>query len=138
MTTRSVMFVDDEPAVLAVLARLFQRYSDLKVYVAAGALDALRKLQLNRMDLVVTDFLMPGMNGLELLDEVFRLYPWTRGAILSAYPEVRGMLRSRQGKPLPPFFSKPWDNKAFRRAIRRLLGLATQEEADETPSRAAA
>ena len=138
MATRSLMFVDDEPAVLLALARLFRRYPDLLVFVAHDARDALRKLQMNPMDLVVADFRMPGMNGIELLDEISRLYPETRGAILSGYAEVRSLLRARQGKPMPPFFSKPWESKALRRSIRGLLRLATPEDAEAAPSRAAA
>jgi len=132
------MFVDDEPAVLAALAHQFQRYTDLKVYLELDGREVLRRLEQNPVDLVVADFQMPGMNGLELLDEVSRLYPDIRGAILSGHAEVRPMLRARQGKPLPPFFSKPWNNRALRRAIRSLLHLSTPDDLEESPAQAAA
>jgi DNA-binding NarL/FixJ family response regulator len=117
----SVMFVDDEPQALAALVRVFRDDPDLNIFVALDGLDALRKLERNRIDLLVTDFRMPGMNGAELLDEVSRLYPRTKGAILSAYPELATGLRGLDGRQCRPFFYKPWDNKTFHQAIRRLL-----------------
>ena len=138
MTTRSIMFVDDDPHVLAALARLFRLDPDLLVFVAHDAFDALRKLEQNPMDLIVTDFRMPIMDGVDLLDEVAKLYPQTRGAILSAHAEVKTLLRSRQGKPLPPFFSKPWDNDSLHQSVRRLLRLPPIAPKQETPALAAA
>jgi len=132
------MFVDDEPRVLAALARLFRRDPDLQVHVALDGLDALRKLEHHRMDLVVSDFCMPGMNGVELLCQVSRLYPGTRLAILSAYPEVQAMIRCFQGRSLPPFFSKPWDNDHLHRSLRRLIRLPAQAPDSQTLTRSAA
>ena len=123
------MFVDDEPQVLASLVRLFRDCQDLRVFVALDGLDALRKLALNQVDLVVTDFRMPGMNGAELLDEVARRYPRIKGAIVSAYPELATGVTTRELKQLRPFFYKPWDNKSLHLGIRRLLNLA-----DDTPA----
>jgi len=129
MPNRSVLFVDDEPNVLASLVRLFRNCLDLRIFVALDALDALRKLALNQVDLVVTDFRMPGMNGAELLDEVARRYPKIRGAIVSGYPELATGVTTRELKQLRPFFYKPWDNKSLHKGIRRLLDLA-----DDTPT----
>jgi len=138
MNCGSVMFVDDEPTILTSLARLFRNDHDLQIFVALDALDALRKLELNQVDLVVTDFRMPGMNGAELLEEVSRRYPKIKGAILSAYPEVRAILRDRNGKQLRPFFYKPWNDESFRKAVRRLVRLAEEPPAKKFPSAATA
>jgi CheY-like chemotaxis protein len=134
MVNRSILFVDDETQVLAALVRLFRKCPDLHIYVALDGLDALRKLALNQVDLVVTDFRMPGMNGAELLDEVSRRYPRIRGAILSAYPESAIGLQDSAGKQLRPFFYKPWVNSSFHVAIRRLLNLADDTPAHNRPS----
>lgn len=80
MTTASVntriLIVDDSPLVRQRLREMLQQHSAWEVCgEAANGLDALEKVQLMNPDLIVLDFLMPGMDGLQTAKEIGKLVP---------------------------------------------------------------
>ena len=118
---KRVMFVDDEPNILASLWRVFRK-DGFEIYLAHNGWDALNKLRKNPVDLVVSDYRMPGMSGLELLEEVRKQYPQTKGMILSAYDDYPRLLREAKKCPkLFPFISKPWEERILKSMVNRLL-----------------
>jgi len=68
-----IMLVDDEPMVTGVLASFLELETDYEVITCASGAEALERMSAKPVDVMVSDFLMPGMNGLELLAEVGRL-----------------------------------------------------------------
>lgn len=73
---RSVLLVDDEPDVLASYTRLLEeRVSGIRVHSCASAEEALQILREQAIDLIVADYLMPGMDGMTFLREAKRLRP---------------------------------------------------------------
>ncbi len=75
MSTR-ILIVDDSPLVRRRLRDMLQRHSEWEVCgEAASGRDALDKVQLAQPDLIVLDFLMPGMNGLQTAKEIGKLMP---------------------------------------------------------------
>ena len=80
MTT--VLLVDDEPAIRAALRKLFER-GGLRVREAESASAALALLdESSEIEAVVSDFLMPGMNGLDFYDELARRVPHLRHRVV--------------------------------------------------------
>ena len=71
----SVLVVDDSPMDRHLAAGLLRKSPELTVIEAADGKDALAQLELHLPDLVVTDMMMPHMNGLELVTEVKEQYP---------------------------------------------------------------
>lgn len=84
---RRILLVDDEAFITDSLARMLQREmgEELDVYKAYSAQEALSFLNKVSADLVVTDVHMPGMSGLELLQEIDRRWPACRVVFLSAW-----------------------------------------------------
>lgn len=76
MTARRfvILCVDDEPVSLIVRTRVLEK-AGYEVIPASSAAEALEALQLHSVDLVLTDLLMPGMNGAELAREVKKKNP---------------------------------------------------------------
>jgi two-component system response regulator MprA len=78
----NVLVVDDEPDVLDALARAI-RLAGHKVTKASDAADALRRCEDHSFDVVVLDYIMPSMSGIELLNRIRDYQPTIRSVIVS-------------------------------------------------------
>lgn len=112
-----LLLVDDEAAILAAIRRSLRR-EPLEILTAGNAGDALRTLDRQRVDVVLTDHQMPGMTGLELLREVAARWPETRRLLITGWP---GDLDERELERLGvrALIVKPWDAEELRAEIRR-------------------
>ena len=85
---RVVLFVDDEHELLNSLRRALADEPYETVYVTGGT-EALDVLSCRRVDVVVADYRMPGMSGLELLHEIQTRYPDVVRILLSGQPNIK-------------------------------------------------
>lgn len=121
---RRILFVDDEPAILEGFGNLL--YRDRKrwelafVNCGAAALEAFDKAP---FDVVVTDLMMPGMDGAALLEEIKRRSPTTARIMLSGHAERSVIVRALPS--LHQLIAKPCTVDALRSAIERSLELGT-------------
>jgi thioredoxin reductase (NADPH) len=111
-----ILTVDDEPEVLRAVGRdLRRQYGREYQIVAAGsgreALDALNQLKLRDapVALLLVDQRMPGMTGVEFLDEALKLYPTAKRALLTAYADTEAAIRAINQLKLDYYLMKPWD-----------------------------
>src|SRR5690348_17945491 len=116
-TARTVILtVDDDPGVSRAVARdLRRRYGESYRIVRAesgeSALDALRELKL-RGDLVaviLADYRMPQMNGIEFLERALDVYPVARRVLLTAYADTNAAIDAINVVDLDHYLLKPWD-----------------------------
>lgn len=70
----SVLYVDDEPGLVALLRHYLQETGEFEVVTAGSGTEALALLERFRVDVVVSDYQMPGMNGIDLLRECRRRF----------------------------------------------------------------
>lgn len=120
--TAVILVVDDDPAVRQVAARVLQRagYRVLQAGEGVEALDVARGYP-GRLDLLLTDVVMPGMNGRELSERLIEERPDTRLLYMSAYTEDEVILRGvRVGIN---FLYKPFSLEDLTEAVRQVLGL---------------
>jgi DNA-binding NtrC family response regulator len=90
MTGKRILIVDDEVTILSVLKRSLEKLeAGYIVSTATDSRSALAQLGEARFDLVVTDYKMAGMDGLELLQEVRSLQPEARTILMTAYGSDR-------------------------------------------------
>lgn len=84
-----ILLVDDEPHIINMIMRLLDSIEnmELDIYYAYSAVDALDIIKKGRIDLLITDIQMPGMNGLELLQQINLFWSGTKSIVLTAYPE---------------------------------------------------
>jgi thioredoxin reductase (NADPH) len=112
----AIMTVDDDPGVSRAVARdLRRRYGETHRIVRAesggAALDALRQLKL-RGDLVaviLADYRMPQMNGIEFLEQAMDVYPGARRVLLTAYADTGAAIDAINVIDLDHYLLKPWD-----------------------------
>jgi DNA-binding NtrC family response regulator len=69
-----ILLVDDESSIVKVLDDMMTRLG-YEVVTASGGTEALKKLSSGGIDLVVTDLVMPNINGLQLIEEIQKTYP---------------------------------------------------------------
>src|SRR5215472_6071184 len=112
----AIMTVDDDPEVSRAVARdLRRRYGEEHRIVRAesgeSALDALRQMKL-RGDLVaviMADYRMPELNGIEFLERAMDIYPGARRALLTAYADTGAAIDAINVVDLDYYLLKPWD-----------------------------
>ncbi|MFC4779105.1 response regulator [Paenibacillus sp. GCM10023252] len=84
----NILVVDDEHVIREGIKRTLQnRFPDYKVYLAGGPEEAIALLRAHRIHMVLTDILMPGMTGLELMSHSRGSYPQVKWVVISAYSE---------------------------------------------------
>ncbi len=119
---KTLLFVDDEPRVLQGLQRqLHPMRLEWDMNFVAGGNQALDFLARHPADIVVSDMMMPGMDGSELLREVAKRHPQSVRIILSGQAEREAVLRLVG--PAHQYLSKPCDADELRRAITRAFAL---------------
>jgi thioredoxin reductase (NADPH) len=112
----AIVTVDDDPGVSRAVARdLRRRYGEqhriVRAESGAAALDALRQMKL-RGDLVaviLADYRMPQMNGIEFLEHAMDVYPGARRVLLTAYADTGAAIDAINVVDLDHYLLKPWD-----------------------------
>jgi HD-like signal output (HDOD) protein len=119
---KKLIFVDDEPRVLQGLQRQLhdmRREWDMQ-FVDSGA-KALALMARQPVEVIVTDMMMPGMDGAQLLSEVMKRHPHTVRLVLSGHADREAVLRLIG--PAHQYLSKPCNAEELRFAIVRALAL---------------
>ena len=90
-----LLFVDDENLLHNLFERLFTR-NGFRVTCSASAMQAIEMMKEESYDLVVTDFMMPDMDGFALLGHIREHYPTTRVIMVTAHANVQHAVRMMQ------------------------------------------
>jgi DNA-binding NtrC family response regulator len=114
-----ILIVDDEVHVVGALRRLLRR-EGFSIEVALGGEEAIEKLATFPADVVISDFRMRGMNGLELLGQVLRIAPTAVRVLISGHADLSS--GGPQAGVISHFISKPWDDDRLIADVRALLG----------------
>jgi two-component system response regulator (stage 0 sporulation protein F) len=121
MKQKRILIIEDELQIVMTLcqALVHPMAGKHQVEVCPLADVAMKRLQYEQFDLVVTDLRMPGMNGLELLRHVHQTSPQTRKMLITAFgsPELEDQVRRLGAVYLP----KPFDLQEFVVAVQRAL-----------------
>jgi thioredoxin reductase (NADPH) len=112
----AIVTVDDDPGVSRAVARdLRRRYGEQHRIVRAesgqDALDALRQMKLRgeQVAVILADYRMPEMNGIEFLERAMDIYPGARRALLTAYADTGAAIDAINVVDLDHYLLKPWD-----------------------------
>ncbi len=115
-TRTAILTVDDDPGVSRAVARdLRRRYGERHRVVRAesgqSALDTLRQMKLrgDSVAVILADYRMPQMNGIEFLERAMDVYPAARRVLLTAYADTGAAIEAINVVDLDHYLLKPWD-----------------------------
>ena len=119
MSTATLLLVDDEASNLDSLARIFER-EDLHVLCAPDGREALDILRKQRIDVVLTDLMMPTMNGVDLLKAARTVAPETEVILMTAYGTVETAVEAMK-EGAYDFITKPLKRAQVVRVVKKAL-----------------
>lgn len=118
----SILIVDDEPDILESLGDLFTAaIAGVKVLTAASGDAGLKHLEAGAVDLIVSDFKMPGMNGLQFLEKARAMAPTVPRIMMTAFPDLDIAVSAINDARIETFFSKPLDPDKVLAVVQGIL-----------------
>lgn len=117
-----VLVVDDDTAVLESVAALLG--SEYDVLTASGGADGLALLERETVAVVISDFKMPGMDGLSFLVEVKQRFPSSARVLMTAYADMSLVIRAMNEGEIHRFASKPYKPYDFLRIVEDCCSIA--------------
>jgi DNA-binding NtrC family response regulator len=115
-----LLFVDDEPGILKALGRVF-RQENYEVITANNGTEALAVLAQGPVHLIISDFMMPGMNGAQLLREVKQNSPDTIRIMLTGHANTDAVMGAINDGAVYKFILKPWNDDDLRITVALAL-----------------
>jgi len=128
--SRTIMVVDDEKIITTTLSTMFKlmlketviAYNDVDLALACD------EMENNQIDLIISDFMMPKMNGLEFLKTVKEKSPNTVTILLTGYADKENAIRSINEIGLYYYLEKPWNNNDLIQVVKNGLEKKTLED----------
>jgi thioredoxin reductase (NADPH) len=112
----AILTVDDDPGVSRAVARDLRRqygarYRIVRAESAADGLEALRQMKLRGdvVAVILADYRMPELNGIEFLEQAMDIYPGARRVLLTAYADTGAAIDAINVVDLDHYLLKPWD-----------------------------
>lgn len=105
-----IVVVDDDKIVTSALRTLFKMEGFSNAHYFNDPKEAIEFLKTNKPDLILSDFLMPEMNGFEFLSLAKEIYPEVSMILLTGYADKENAIRAINEVGLYKYIEKPWDN----------------------------
>ena len=127
-----IVIVDDEEMVLTSLNAFLSLETNYEVKSFTSAKEALDYIKKNKVDLVVSDYLMPEMDGITFLSEVREVIPEVPRIILTGYADKENAIKAINHVGLFQYIEKPWNNEdiliVFRNGLEKQKLMKKLEE----------
>ena len=128
--TKNLLIADDEPNIRRVLQAIFVK-DGYEVQVAENGIKALEWAATHPVDVLITDLIMPDMNGVELIQKIKRRHPAAVAVVITAYATIKTCVDAmRYGAS--DYITKPFDMDEIRAVVKRAVMRATESQAAST------
>jgi DNA-binding NtrC family response regulator len=117
----TLVLVDDESMVLDSLGSVLALETEYRLEKFTAPADALEYARTGPVDLVLSDFLMPVMNGIEMLREFAALHPHAPRILLTGYADKESAIEAINDVGLFQYIEKPWENEQLLIVLRNAL-----------------
>jgi response regulator RpfG family c-di-GMP phosphodiesterase len=115
-----ILIIDDEKMITSTLSILIEMMLGYNVSVFNSPIELMKSgfLENNKIDLVISDFIMPGMNGIELLENIKMIQPDVVSILLTGYSDKESAIKSINELGLYYYLEKPWDNNDLIKIVK--------------------
>lgn len=113
-----VAIIDDEPMVTQSIKNFLSLETDYEVLPFNSPKEALDQLKGRPVDVIISDYLMPDINGIELLLQLKELQPQATRILLTGYADKENAIKAINDVGLYQYIEKPWDNEDLKLIIR--------------------
>jgi DNA-binding NarL/FixJ family response regulator len=117
----TILLVDDDELIISSLRGLFTLETDYELITRTDPQLALEEVRRTPIDIVITDFLMPQMNGVDFLKQVRTLQPEAVRILLTGFADKENAIRAINQVGLYRYLEKPWDNEDLLLLVRNAL-----------------
>jgi class 3 adenylate cyclase len=124
-----ILVVDDEPLLVQALSALLEEMG-MEVVAFSKSADALQEVRQHEFGLILSDNMMPGMTGVELLTQAKQLWPNSRRVLITGSTDMGDAVDAFNGGVIHRFFQKPWKRSDLQSVIDEELRIY-QGRADE-------
>lgn len=119
---QTILLVDDEEDIRESLKALFETCLEgVDVVVAPGGQAALDLMDRSPVDVVISDYKMPGMNGLDFLQRAAKKAPSVPRILVTAFPDLEIAIRAINEANIENFFTKPFEPEQVLQVVKTLL-----------------
>ena len=105
-----IVLVDDEDMVVTSIKSFLTLETDYEVVGFTTPAEALSYIESHRVDVVVSDYLMPDMDGISLLARVKDIQPEATRILLTGYADKENAIKAINDVGLYQYIEKPWEN----------------------------
>ena len=117
-----ILLVDDEEMILTAIKSFLAVETDYDLLAYSSPVKALQDLSKTKsIDLVISDYLMPEMDGISFLGEIKKRFPLAPRILLTGYADKENAIRAINDVGLYYYVEKPWNNDDLRLIIRNGL-----------------
>ena len=118
---RTVLFLDDEQPIRNALERMYLERDDVRCLFAASGQEGLEIMEKEEVWVVVSDYLMPGMRGIEFLSKIKARWPHTIRIMMTAYADLTIAIDAINKSEAFRFVTKPWNNQELMEVVDEAL-----------------
>ena len=119
--TSTILLVDDEDMVVTSIKSFLTLETDYDVVAFTSPREALEYVKEHKVDLIVSDYLMPEIDGIEFLAQVKEIQPEATRVLLTGYADKENAIKAINDVGLYQYIEKPWENDDLKLIIRNGL-----------------
>jgi DNA-binding NtrC family response regulator len=116
-----IVIVDDEDMVITSLKAFLALETEYNVQGFTDPVEASKYLETHPVDVVVSDYLMPKMNGIQLLARAKELQPEAARVLLTGHADKQSAIQAINDVGLYQYLEKPWDNQQLLLVIQSAI-----------------
>ena len=117
----TVLILDDEEMVVVSLKNLFRLHADYRLLTYTSPEEALTAADQHVVDLIISDYMMPSIDGITFLGKFKEIQPQAIRILLTGYSDKDSAIRAINEVGLFQFIEKHWDNDFVRMVVRNGL-----------------